>query len=913
MNNVAHFPLEISQDNGGVSALLPSGQILVDKRGSDKISEGGGGVNESNSMEEEESRYSYTPEYAGSPKQAREEPSPLEQQQKSSEDEGVPTSSNSSASEDRTFNSLPSDLSSMMSNLEIQRLLKQGREMVVYDDDGRPLDMDEGGRGHPQIMELYSNQNIYHAPSRDGTMALYSNQNLYHAPSSESRGNGHGSQDFYQQLQTAPSSTSHCLHRTDAMDDASKSDELRPPVPLSPLQEQQSFQDIQNAAPLSSASSVVVVEDTREGDSGEVEVEVVSLNNTDNSSADELGEVSLPSRKSVQSLLGASTKSLIDDLIFQDSEEEDGEEREADEEDKNGNDSASDGSPSNNIYENEGMASAALLKWNTIREPISQVPLSQETSPGGDDGYSADRSNYTSNDGIEECSTGVNSYGGLELKQAPPMPIKNENDTEDDSQHQNYGYGHAYDHEQVPRHAYEYSKPFISPIFPSLMDSSVSSALTASTVHSVARKRLDSVEREEREDSLPPLITHDQRGVLQKDAISQQGVTPDPLMVTTSTVMQNNNRPAVIDPRMDVDCERRYIVDLERINEESSGNNDLLSPGTQAYTSSTASSKSSAAAEVSNGVGPATAKWLEKLEAAEDAAAVAANGRTTTDVRADNAIPDGRGQLLQPLNSHQPTQFYDYRHQYYTEQYHYCDDRFSQAPKCDDEVDSTCSSVTLSQAFQQLDDSESCSSSIATDELSASQYSSHTLMSTVSSVTLSHALSVERHDHSDQGFYVATRLGDFVAVPNERGDPGAAAALNVDPNEGEEDVQNTDNRTDGKFDVNSETSPNSAEGKDALSNTAVTSTNVASGAEDFESDILSALVPECGVPIPSVMAKVGGSKSRSSRGGMLLPWHSTRSIQNYHGRRGGKKKRDGGNTSSSASIFSMSSVHTFRG
>ncbi len=99
-----------------------------------------------------------------------------------------------------------------------------------------------------------------------------------------------------------------------------------------------------------------------------------------------------------------------------------------------------------------------------------------------------------------------------------------------------------------------------------------------------------------------------------------------------------------------------------------------------------------------------------------------------------------------------------------------------------------------------------------------------------------------------------------------------------------------------------------------------------------ESDIISALVPECGVPIPSVMANVGETATaqrtatqrvRSRKGGMLIPWHSTRSIQNYHnsGRRDKKKGASGNNKlyssrgrdGSTASMFSIGSVHSFRG
>merc|ERR1739845_305485 len=89
--------------------------------------------------------------------------------------------------------------------------------------------------------------------------------------------------------------------------------------------------------------------------------------------------------------------------------------------------------------------------------------------------------------------------------------------------------------------------------------------------------------------------------------------------------------------------------------------------------------------------------------------------------------------------------------------------------------------------------------------------------------------------------------------------------------------------------------------------------------KDVGSEIISSFVPDCGVtgvPAPNTMAKVESSNirrmGRASRGGMLLPWHSTRSIQNYHGLRGGggkKKKRK----SSQTSLYSIGSVHSFRG
>jgi hypothetical protein len=90
---------------------------------------------------------------------------------------------------------------------------------------------------------------------------------------------------------------------------------------------------------------------------------------------------------------------------------------------------------------------------------------------------------------------------------------------------------------------------------------------------------------------------------------------------------------------------------------------------------------------------------------------------------------------------------------------------------------------------------------------------------------------------------------------------------------------------------------------------------VGATSEDMASDLIAAIVPECGVPIPSVMAKVGTRRRKSSNTGFLVPWHSSRSIQNY--RFGYQRKKSGRQqqerSSSNSSLFSIGSVHTFRG
>ncbi|KAL3816216.1 hypothetical protein ACHAXA_001272 [Cyclostephanos tholiformis] len=287
-------------------------------------------------------------------------------------------------------------------------------------------------------------------------------------------------------------------------------------------------------------------------------------------------------------------------------------------------------------------------------------------------------------------------------------------------------------------------------------------------------------------------------------------------------------------------------------------------------------------------------------------------------------------------------QFYDYRHRFYNEQCHYFDDsRFSSdrrgSGNVDDDGDihSSCSSVTLSEAFDQLrsDGDEMSDTSSLTEEYyprermlsydsrtsqhpsySHSPSYSQSLISNVSSVTLSRALDddLERHEHHDRGFYVATRLGAFVediVVPPEA---DAACAEKVTNEDGYgvtaiRDVGETNDLVDEEIDL-------SSLGGVASSNVITKKTahrHIAfSEFEGIGSDILD-LLPECGVPIPAVMAQVGGIRARSSsKGGMLLPWHSARSIQNYRGRRGANKKKG---DNSSRSIFSISSVHSFRG
>lgn len=206
--STSHFPLEISTDNGGVLALLPSGKILVDERSSTSTSSAssspqhqknisgnlavdvfadklkkilsnetdndqeekdkGDEISPTNNEYSEEKRCSDTADNSpGTGIFTRDEPhhfhdelvAPREEElsigkegesiklvgegnqgdpsSKSSSRSSTPmirtqTSSSSVISEDPTFNSYaPSELSSMMSHMEIQYLLKQGRQQQL--------------------------------------------------------------------------------------------------------------------------------------------------------------------------------------------------------------------------------------------------------------------------------------------------------------------------------------------------------------------------------------------------------------------------------------------------------------------------------------------------------------------------------------------------------------------------------------------------------------------------------------------------------------------------------------------------------------------------------------------------------------------------------------------------------------
>jgi hypothetical protein len=504
----------------------------------------------------------------------------------------------------------------------------------------------------------------------------------------------------------------------------------------------------------------------------------------------------------------------------------------------------------------------------------------------------------------------------LELKQALPMGESED----DDSRIQHYGFGHARDVElsrskaEETEHKMHTSKPFIPRTFPSLLDSSMSSSYSVSAPPSASPSFdncTDVVQREgskeEREDTLTMNTNYTPTMELIEEPLAIEVPLPLPLDGA------------------------RYVVDLERINEESSGNDvgetstvSSRATGLKDFGDGGAANNTVAAAmqggktpiiqgQIMTAPGNPKPYSMTDTESPTNAYSSAGNN--------DREQPTAHARTMHDQNIHRhQNQFFNYRHQYYTEQleqYHYFNDTCSQpTQKGDDDTESTCSSVTLSQAFQpsMQGDDDSCASSMVTES------TSHPSLSTVSSVTLSHALSVDRHDHSDQGFYVAVRLGDYVGGPI--GEPPEAETVN---DEEERDMNETEQKleTNSKADTVSNddsvedtsspsiASPGAATDMEVSSNNPVpasASKQVAkSSNEDVESDILNMLIPECGVPIPSVMAKMGSKKSKA---GLLIPWHSTRSIQNYQYGGGRRKKKTG---RSDSSLFSISSVHTFRG
>ncbi|KAL9184870.1 hypothetical protein ACHAXT_002647 [Thalassiosira profunda] len=887
--DAAHFPLEISTEGGGVSAVLPSGRVLVERTGpltsktaedaSDKAAANthdcvASGLERAASDnvgadEGAEARYSQTPPEAGSPaSDVREAPlleshalhprnlqsdntphAPVPLSGSSDEEEGrsSPASlphagtASSSLSEDPTFNSYAqSDLSSMLSHLEIQALLQQGRQQQ------RDMGAADGMPPPPLPETIGGGKGRRATP----TMVLYASQSL-HASGNMERA---ASIAPPPSLPSNPSLSSHNLHLAAPLGGRDSPDDG----------DEEAFRELRNAAPLSTMPTTASEEETVT-----VEVEVGADDQTSTHSVETYRTAStggLVASDDHGPLLGTSSKSLADDLVEGEDDEE------------------------------AGAGERATGREEGAQKTTSSAAIFDDrpTSPSSNGGYSADLSNLILEaHAIEECST-TTSYHGLDLSKALPTA-----DDEEDSRRQDVGYGHTYDREPLP--PMKYAKPVVPAAFPSLMDASVSSAWTASTAPSMTSRSVGAArngEGEEREDSLRPTSAQD------PPAVPPVGAAPgDPLAATADGEVAPFAPPAAtagggLDPRLNVDYERRYIVDLERINEESSGGLEVGSYGRKA----------------SGGDGRASsASSLRETEPGPNA--VPSGGAAA----AGEYPAHGPPLPPPPATTNPPTEFYDYRHQYYTEQLHYFDGPgFSKGAggddNGDDETDSTCSSVTLSQAFHPDDGAASIASSLTEDDHSASRGS------TVSSVTLSRALSADRHDHAGGGFYVATRLGDYVEVPKDPegspvSDDGEDVSVLPDPFDGGSvaGTAGTGLESDGDAPT-----ADTAAGLDVVSDAAAAESKGAgpmAPGRHAGDDLLAALVPECGVPIPSVMATVGATSSgrRSGKGGYLLPWHSARSIGNYqHGRRG-KKKGAQSQSSRHASLLSTSSVHTFRG
>mmetsp|Transcript_9882 Transcript_9882/g.15258 ORF Transcript_9882/g.15258 Transcript_9882/m.15258 type:complete len:584 (+) Transcript_9882:1-1752(+) len=447
-------------------------------------------------------------------------------------------------------------------------------------------------------------------------------------------------------------------------------------------------------------------------------------------------------------------------------------------------------------------------------------------------------------------------------------------------------------------------KPEIPDSYPSLMDalqsgSSFGSATTATqpfgitmpnqTLHDNEREYIDheadeilnvqddDEEEGRRENSLTYTEFYTQQPLQGADHVLEAASMPSSSLSPLPSVGGN------ADPRMDIDYQRHYIVDLQPINEEATN------------ASRSGVSGGNPPREGADGVNNNAAENLHQMrqqqQQLQPPAAAAPNLRQQQQYHPMAPAP------------HQPNnQFFNYRHQYYQEKYH-DDNETAQTSKYDDDTDSTCSSVTLSQAFQGSD-IDSCESSVE-------------LNSTVSSITFSH---VDQHEH-DQGFFIATKLGDFVHVPNEVDISEQHYDGDTLPADADANLKTAEEE---KFPINQTTSTtdtNTADNTDEVSNaTAAPETSkddaqkqVGATSEDMASDLIASIVPECGVPIPSVMAKVGTRRRKSSNTGFLVPWHSSRSIQNYHfgnqRKKGGRQQR----SSSNSSLFSIGSVHTFRG
>mmetsp|Transcript_19472 Transcript_19472/g.40792 ORF Transcript_19472/g.40792 Transcript_19472/m.40792 type:complete len:759 (-) Transcript_19472:224-2500(-) len=591
----------------------------------------------------------------------------------------------------------------------------------------------------------------------------------------------------------------------------------------------------------------------------------------------------------------------------------------------------------------------------------------------GDEGHAADNSSEHRMEPLKQnVFSDADSYSTMDLRKGQPVSFQSEDDDsrylpagvkmhgasvqplfdpvrnfqkdvhvvgkcseDDDSRYLSEGYSINSQTKLLSRSA------FIPHTLPSLFDS----AMSVSTMNSTGEKSLwteDKIRSEENTREGPEGERDDYESTHAEIAIGTQvgRVPSDPMASTSSAFLPAKVNPPtdMPDPRMTIGGESDlYIMDLERINEESSGH-DQASLSRTDQTSVSSNQKgihhATAISSVQSGNGTPSGQKHKNIQAAEYS-------------------PSHSKQSSKHYQ--QSAQFYNFRHQYYTEQYHYIDDQYYHAGEHNDGTDSTCSSVTLSQAFHPTRGDESCNSSIAEDSYAEAKRAP-SYISNVSSVTLSQALSVERHEHEDQGFYVATRLGDFVAAPPESGAADktekeigekeakmhSEAKIQEEEEMGlnkgaEKETENDDGEKDTMKECDSGTYPltnvtndtdnssneshalkvmDNSNSVDGASNTSTASIAGSTQGNDKDSanpisqtvtekDIIETVIPECGV-VPTVVA---AATQRSM--GMLLPWHSTRSIDYYrYGGRGGRRKRG---ASGPRSILSHSSIHTFRG
>lgn len=940
------YPLEVSTENGGVSALLPSGQLLMDKNVSDEDSRDTGNGKDSSSIDDKERQV----ESGGNPETTPDECDAGEPKDPQSsgnchniQDSPPPELSNaigmqhfggtdlvhaqSSISENPTFNSYaPSELSTMLSNLEIQQLLIQGRQQQLEIDEIEGQSKNDKKKAN---MVLYANQSVYCRQEVEQSMA----------------------QRQHGQIGSVSQGTAVCTDISPIQVDDSVQDNssLLPSPPVLPLTS--SLSRSPHAQPPPQLLKAHVLKDVLEDENTSLphvhytrvdedestlgseymilpestaHVQVLGPQNAVANQFYPANEQVLGPQNAVQdqfyphlmqkppSSESVSITSTITSMFvsppFPETTIENGQilqQRNSLASESSSNATGNTSTPIVIEEDNsvEIVASVTSSPVEDAEESSNSLPkkssghssesagvqtedalVGAKVTPVGstsfhDDGYSADESGYdlyASNiDEFSECA---------DLQQSPAI---------DESMNSRIrgrfegGFGHVYDTNPLPAMS---TKPvMMPPSFPSLMDSSVNSMVSETSRECSAA--------EEREDTL-----------LAKEAyFGLQSPHMDPLAASS------------VNPRSPNDYERRYIVDLERINEAEES-----------------SASSSTSPRKARRPAASTVSATPPMRTVEESG---------NDEDADNAKTHATRRHAGNDHPHPPpssNDFFNYRHQYYMEQYHYVGEQFKPHPdasshhdsstegdsRTDDDTHSTCSSVTLSQAFNNSNEygtfyeTDSVTSDL-TEDFSHSDQSR--ALSAVSSVTLSKALSIDRHDHSGQGMFVATRLGDYVEVPNKEESDEApepdeeecpvAEDGPTDATEGGNDIDVFSETAPGSSGSRSGSAGDSVEKKAAAEKKAVAQINKAR-ADDVELSLIDALVPGAcgaGAALPRIAARAVAPSASRGVGGVLLPWHSTRSIQNYQS--GGRRSRGRRSTarSSDRSILSTSSVHTFRG